>query len=129
MKFISLAILLLGASLATIPAAWSASPAFDQTRVMVEGAHLGDAEEMLQQWLASHPEDQEARFLLARVFAWQGKRGEALLEYARLLKQDPGNGEYLEGMALVLQMAPRQPPSHAETQHPQDPPLDISPAF
>jgi thioredoxin-like negative regulator of GroEL len=108
MKFISLAILLLAASLAAIPAAWSASSAFDQTKVMVENARLSDAEEMLQQWLASHPEDQEARFLLARVFAWQGKSSEALLEYERLLEKAPDNGEYLEGKALLPLTAPQR---------------------
>ncbi|BCB27528.1 hypothetical protein SKTS_24140 [Sulfurimicrobium lacus] len=118
MKFIFLTILLLGASPAAIPAAWSASSAFDQTRVMVAGARLSDAEEMLQQWLAVHPEDQEARFLLARVFAWQGKSSEALLEYERLLGKDPDNGEYLEGKAQL----PLKP-------QPQGRPLDISPSF
>lgn len=108
MKFISLAILLLAASLAAIPAAWSASSAFDQTKVMVENARLSDAEEMLQQWLGSHPEDQEARFLLARVFAWQGKSSASLLEYERLLERAPGNGEYLEGKALLPLTAPQR---------------------
>lgn len=111
MKFISLSLLLLGAFLAVIPVAWSASPAFDQSKVMVENAPLSDAEEMLQQWLGSHPEDQEARFLLARVLAWQGKHREALREYERLLATEPDNGEYLEGRALL----PLKSPSHPET--------------
>ncbi|MEN6584816.1 MAG: tetratricopeptide repeat protein [Sulfuricella sp.] len=127
MKFISLAILLLGASLAVIPEAWSASSAFDQTKVMVENARLSDAEEMLQQWLAGHLEDQEARFLLARVFAWQGKNNEALLEYERLLEKEPDNGEYLEGKAL-LPLKP-QPQLQIEAPHPQGLSLDISPSF
>ena len=118
MKFISLAIMLLGASLAVIPAARSASPAFDQSKVMVENARLSDAEEMLQQWLGSHPEDQEARFLLARIFAWQGKHSEALLEYGYLLGKEPDNSEYLEGKALLpLATSQRQQPSRPETPH------------
>lgn len=108
MKFLSLVFLLLCASLAANPPAWSASPVFDQTRVMVENARLSDAEEMLQQWLGNHPEDQEARFLLARVLAWQGKHSEALLEYDRLLEEEPDNGDYLEGKAQVLLTAPAQ---------------------
>ncbi|MDP2783738.1 MAG: hypothetical protein Q8O38_03990 [Sulfurimicrobium sp.] len=116
MKFVFLVIPLLGASLAAIPAAWSASSAFDQTKVMVENARLSDAEEMLQQWLGNHPEDQEARFLLARVFAWQGKRGEALMEYERLLEKEPDNGDYIEGKALLPLTAPqRQQPSRPVT--------------
>jgi len=114
MKFISLPILLLSAFLAAIPAAWSASPAFDQRKVMVENARLSDAEEMLQQWLGSHPEDQEARFLLARVFAWQDKHSEAQREYKLLLEKEPDNGEYLEGRALL----PLTTPSRPKTQIP-----------
>lgn len=130
MKFISLVIMLLGASLAAIPAAWSASSAFDQTKVMVGHARLSDAQEMLQQWLANHPEDQEARFLLARVFAWQGKRSEALLEYERLLEKEPGNGDYLEGRALVPLTGPeRQPPLRPEAPNPQGHPLDARSSF
>ncbi|MDP1896356.1 MAG: tetratricopeptide repeat protein, partial [Sulfurimicrobium sp.] len=81
--------------------AWGASGIFDQSRVMVENARLSDAEEMLQQWLSSHPEDQEARFLLARVFAWQGKHAEALEQYERLLEKEPDNGDYLTGRAML----------------------------
>lgn len=82
---------------------------------MVEGARLSDAEEMLQQWLGSHPEDQEARFLLARIFAWQGKHSEALLEFDCLLEKEPDNGDYLEGKAQVLLTAPtQQTPSQSE---------------
>jgi len=110
MKFISLSITLLSLFLAAIPDAWSASPAFDQSKVMVENARLSDAEEMLQQWLGSHPEDQEARFLLARVFAWQGKHSDALREYRRLLETEPDNSEYLEGRALL----PLSPASRPE---------------
>lgn len=68
---------------------------------MVENARLSDAEEMLQQWLDNHPEDQEARFLLARVLAWQGKNAEALEQYQHLLSKDPENGDYLTGRAML----------------------------
>lgn len=68
---------------------------------MVENARLSDAEEMLQQWLASHPEDQEARFLLARVLVWQKKHAEALQQYERLLEKEPDNGDYLAGRAML----------------------------
>lgn len=101
MKLVPLAIMLLGACLvATFPAR-SDPGIFDQSRVMVENARLSDAEEMLQQWLAGHPEDQEARFLLARVLAWQEKYAEALEQYERLLAKEPDNGDYRTGRAML----------------------------
>lgn len=68
---------------------------------MVENARLGDAEEMLQQWLDGHPEDQEARFLLARVLFWQHKHADALEQYNRLLKAEPDNSDYLTGRSML----------------------------
>lgn len=68
---------------------------------MVENARLSDAEEMLQQWLTSHAEDQEARFLLARVLAWQEKHAEARVQYERLLEKEPDNEDYLTGRAML----------------------------
>lgn len=88
---------------------------------MVENARLSDAEEMLQQWLASHPEDQEARFLLARVLAWQEKRAEARAQYELLLKNDPDNGDYRTGMSMLPVTACPEFPGVKET------PLGISP--
>lgn len=101
--------------------ALSASGMFDQKTVMVENARLSDAEEMLQQWLASHPEDQEARFLLARVLAWQEKHSEARAQYERLLENDPGNGDYRTGMSMLPVTA--RPESLSVKDHP----IGISP--
>lgn len=83
-------------------AAWAESAVFDQSKVMVKNARLEDAEEMLRQWLGLHAEDQEARFLLARVFTWQGRRDEALAEYSRLLAREPENDDFREGRARLL---------------------------
>lgn len=68
---------------------------------MAENARLDDAEEMLQQWLDNHPEDQEVRFLLARILAWQKKNTEAFEQYQHLLVEDPGNTDYLAGRAML----------------------------
>lgn len=101
MRFLLFVILLLGLfASATFPV-FGASGIFDQNRIMVENARLSDAEEMLQQWLTSHPEDQEARFLLARVLAWQKKYAEALEQYNRLLKMEPDNSDYLTGRSML----------------------------
>lgn len=107
MRFFPFVILLLGACLALVPPAWGASSLFDQQRYMEPGARLGDAEEMLRQWLGEHPEDGEARFLMARVLFWQGKHDGALAEYARLLAMEPDNGDYLLGRALALMRSGR----------------------
>ncbi len=94
---------------------------FDQNTVMVENARLSDAEEMLQQWLASHPEDQEARFLLARVLAWQEKNAEARVQYELLLENEPDNGDYHTGMSMLpVTVRPESPGV-------KDHPLGISP--
>mgnify|MGYP003423145994 CR=1 FL=1 len=87
---------------------------------MVENARLEDAEEMLQQWLSSNPEDQEARFLLARVLAWQEKHAEALEQYERLLGTEPDNGDYLKGKAMLPEVVrPESPGTPSKTQsHP-----------
>lgn len=88
---------------------------------MVENARLSDAEEMLQQWLASHPEDQEARFLLARVLAWQEKRAEARAQYELLLTNEPDNSDYRTGKRMLSVPVRPEFPGVKET------PLGISP--
>lgn len=107
MRFFPFVILLLGTCLALVPPAWGATSLFDQQRYMEPGARLGDAEEMLGQWLGEHPEDGEARFLMARVLFWQGKHDGALAEYGRLLATAPENGDYLLGQALALMRSGR----------------------
>lgn len=102
MRFFPFVILLLGVCLVSAPPAFGDSSLFDQQRYMERGARLGDAEEMLRQWLGEHPEDGEARFLVARVLFWQGKHEAALVEYARLLGIEPDNAGYLMGQALAL---------------------------
>lgn len=101
MKLSTIAVYFLGASLVVAFPAWGASGLFDQSKVMVEGAYLSDAEEMLQQWLVGHPEDQEARFLLARVLFWQQKHAESLEQYNVLLKKEPENSDYIAGRAMA----------------------------
>lgn len=121
MKSLPFATLLLSTCLTLVFPAWGASGIFDKNTVMVENARLSDAEEMLQQWLASHPEDQEARFLLARVLAWQEKHAEALAQYELLLKNEPDNGDYLTGKRMLPVTA--RPESSGVKDHP----LGISP--
>jgi cytochrome c-type biogenesis protein CcmH/NrfG len=90
------------------------SAVFDQSTVMVENARLEDAEEMLRQWLGGHEEDVEARFVLARVLTWQGKRTDALSEYTRLLAREPENGDFLEGRARLLAVSASNAPNSTQ---------------
>jgi len=60
------------------------------------------AERLLRQELAIRAQDQEARFVLARVLAWQGRYAEALREYDLLLAVQPGNADFLVGRAQTL---------------------------
>lgn len=73
--------------------------------------------------------DDEARFLLARVLAWQGHPGQALPLYRRLLARSPDQVDYLlgQGQALlwahrpqdavaVLERAQSRAPDYAEVQ-------------
>jgi cytochrome c-type biogenesis protein CcmH/NrfG len=101
MNFFPVVILCLAYLMLAAPARGEDS-LFDPGKFMAENARMSDAEEMLRQWLGDHAEDQEARFLLARVLAWQDKRVEALGEYGRLLDDAPDNSDYLLGKALVL---------------------------
>ena len=110
MKFSVFAILLLGTNLIAASPVCGASGLFDQSKVMVENARLSDAEEMLRQWLSSHPEDQEARFLLARILTWQEKLAEALEQYNQLLEKNPENSDYLVGRAMLSRHKPQNSP-------------------
>ena len=58
--------------------------------------------EVLDAWLASHPQDTEARFLHARALGWNGLYQAALADYEELLNADPGNVDYLLGKSQVL---------------------------
>lgn len=57
------------------------------------------AERMLRARLADAPDDDAARFQLARVLAWQQRAAEALPLYDALLAREPGNADYLFGRA------------------------------
>jgi len=73
----------------------------------IDAQQLNAAAATLEAHLAGHPEDSEARFLLARVRAWQGTPELALPLYKRLLQQEPGNADYLLGQGQALLWAGR----------------------
>lgn len=68
----------------------------------VEAREFAKARSLLEQWLQNHESDQQARFLYARVLAWDGQRTAALALYDELLVTDSDNSDYLLGKAQVL---------------------------
>jgi len=95
----------------------------------VREQRLDAARQTLETHLATAPQDRDARFLLARVLAWQGHAEQALPLYQRLLSEQPDNADYLlgQGQALLwagfpqralvpLERAERLAPGYAEVQ-------------
>lgn len=60
------------------------------------------AEAMVRAQLQGNPQSAELTFLLARLLAWQGRYEQALALYAKLVGQEPRNGDYLLGQAQAL---------------------------
>lgn len=82
-----------------------AQPAPDKLESAREsvGAHrFGEAIPLLQSELADHPDNDEARLLLARVLSWQRRYDESLTEYGRLLAKKPGDAGLRADRARVL---------------------------
>ena len=73
----------------------------------VEAQQLDAARTTLEAHLTHHPDDSEARFLLARVHAWQGASEQALSLYEQLLQREPDNADYLLGQGQALLWAGR----------------------
>lgn len=73
----------------------------------VEAQQLDAAQATLETQLARQPDDSEARFLLARVLAWQGQPEQALPHYEQLLQREPDNADYLLGQGQALLWAGR----------------------
>ena len=93
---------------ATIFMAWLISPlpaaasnTLQKAQAAVNLKQWGDAETLLKTCLRQYPQDSEARFLLARVLAWQGKYQEAIEQYTALLRHEQHNADYLLGLAQV----------------------------
>lgn len=88
------------ALLAAAAAAFAEVP--PAARAAVERRDFIEAERALIDRLSLAPEDAEARYLLARVLAWQGRHEHALAEFERLLANEPANSDYLLGEAQAL---------------------------
>jgi YaiO family outer membrane protein len=87
-------------------AAWTAasaqSPVLADARARVDARDFAAAAALLERHLATAPQDAEARYLLARVYAWSGEPARALPIYRELLVDEPDNGDYLLGYGQAL---------------------------
>lgn len=84
---------------------WASASAYAATGealAQVEQDDLAGAQGTLQDYLTENPQDNEARFLLARVLTWQGNQTLAQAEYQQLLQAEPNNADYLLGMGISL---------------------------
>jgi len=74
----------------------------ETARESVSAHRYVEAIPLLQGELADHPENDDARLLLARVLSWQRRYNESLAEYSRLLEKKPGDAELRADRARVL---------------------------
>lgn len=75
-----------------------------KTQLDALGDDQAQKEALLTNWLTRYPENpytEEARFYLARVFAWQRKFHASLAVYDQLLAMSPQNSDYALGKAQV----------------------------
>ncbi len=78
---------------------------YEQAQTAVAIGQYPRAEGLLNDWLQDHEDDLEARFLYARVLAWQEKFTDALLQFDQILAKDPTNLDYILGKARVYYWA------------------------
>lgn len=90
-------------------AAIGAAP-LDEAEAAADAGRYAQAERLARARLAENEDDLRARFLLARVLAYQGKNEASLAEYDRLLEAAPDNADYLlgQGQTLIWTGRPRE---------------------
>jgi YaiO family outer membrane protein len=72
-----------------------------QIESAVQAGRYVEAETLLRQQINIKPTNWDAHFRLAKVLSWQKKFAEAEFEYQMLLAREPGNADYLLGLAQV----------------------------
>ena len=74
-----------------------------EAQLAIENKNFVQAEKILQDHLTHTSGDNEARFLLARVFSWQNKWDEALAQFDKLLDKKPDSADLLLARANTLE--------------------------
>ena len=82
-------------ALAFYTLAASAIADVQQAQLQIEAGDLEAAQVTLEAHLGSDPDDRSARFLLARVVAWQGEPARSIVILEQLLDDSPNNADYL----------------------------------
>lgn len=103
----------------------------EAARAAVAERDYAQAQRLLEQHLAAVPDDDESRFLLARVLAWRGQPERALPLYDALLARQPDSADYLFGQGQALLWAGRSadaivPLERARQRTPDDPALNAA---
>ena len=75
----------------------------DEAQSAIENKNFAQAEIILTEHLKHATKDNEARFLLARVFSWQNKWSDALAQFDSLLKNKPDSADLLLARANTLE--------------------------
>ncbi len=70
-----------------------------RVRAALAGQQRDKAEEIAEQWLASHPEDSNMRLVLADIHRLKNDSSKLRDEYQRILKNDPKNVAALNNLA------------------------------
>lgn len=65
--------------------------------------NMKSAGELMSNWLASHPRDNEVRLQYAAFWMQQNDNSKAVLQYQMVLKQDPGNVAALNNLGWLTQ--------------------------
>jgi cytochrome c-type biogenesis protein CcmH/NrfG len=74
----------------------------DKAREHINAMEYTQAITLIEQYLASHGNDIEARFLLARTYAWDNQYAKAEQVYNELLARESDNTKYMFGKAQAL---------------------------
>jgi putative PEP-CTERM system TPR-repeat lipoprotein len=79
----------------------SAALAIKRHQALSQTGHVKDADSLVQQWIATHPNDSDTRVYLARTYATRGDRKQAIALYEALVKGNPNHVAALNNLALL----------------------------
>lgn len=74
----------------------------DQARNHIAAMEYSQAIKQIEAHLAQHEDDVEARYLLARTYAWDNQYAQAETIYDQLLQLESDNTQYIFGKAQAL---------------------------